>query len=101
MHKSSPSTCWEYKLVSMGNPLEPDTELRANTVGKLRWELTAIDAGVWVFKRPLVDESATGLQAIMEETVPITEPETVTAVSLGGLRAPSSGASYPTSRRKG
>ncbi len=74
MHKpSSPS--WEYKLVSMGNPLEPDTELRANTVGKLHWELVAIDAGVWVFKRPLVEEAATGLQAIMEETVAITEQE--------------------------
>ena len=75
MHKPSLSTSWEYKLVSMGNPLEPDTELRANTVGKLRWELAAIDAGVWIFKRPLVDESATGLQAIMEETIPMTEQE--------------------------
>jgi hypothetical protein len=73
MHKPSHSTTWEYKLVSMGNPLEPDTELRANTVGKLRWELAAIDAGVWIFKRPLVDDAATGLQAIMEETVPLTD----------------------------
>jgi hypothetical protein len=81
MHKSSHSTSWEYKLVSMGNPLEPDTELRANTVGKLRWELAAIDAGVWIFKRPLADESATGLQAIMEETVPMTEPEPTSGVS--------------------
>ena len=81
MHKSSHSTSWEYKLVSMGNPLEPDTELRANTVGKLRWELAAIDAGVWIFKRPLVDESATGLQAIMEETVPMTEQEPALGVS--------------------
>jgi hypothetical protein len=81
MHKPSQSTSWEYKLVSMGNPLEPDTELRANTVGKMRWELAAIDAGVWVFKRPLVEEAATGLQAIMEETVPITEQESTQAVS--------------------
>jgi hypothetical protein len=99
MHKLSPSTSWEYKLVSMGNPLEPDTELRANTVGKLRWELAAIDAGVWVFKRPLVEESATGLQAIMEETVPITDPEPESAVSLSGLSPQSSGASYSTSER--
>jgi hypothetical protein len=82
MHKSSQSTSWEYKLVSMGNPLEPDTELRANTVGKLRWELAAIDAGVWIFKRPLVEESATGLQAIMEETIPMTEPEQTIAVTI-------------------
>ena len=101
MHKSSPSTSWEYKLVSMGNPLEPDTELRANTVGKLRWELAAIDAGVWVFKRPLVEESATGLQAIMEETVPIAEPEPTSAVSLSALSSSGSGASYPISERSG
>ena len=81
MHKSSNSTCWEYKLVSMGNPLEPDTELRANTIGKQCWELAAIDAGVWIFKRPLVEESATGLQAIMEETVPMAEQESLLSVS--------------------
>ena len=81
MHQPSHSTSWEYKLVSMGNPLEPDTELRANTVGKLRWELAAIDAGVWVFKRPLVEESATALQAIMEETIPMTEQEPTVGVS--------------------
>jgi hypothetical protein len=84
MHKSSHSTGWEYKLVLIGNPLEPDTELRANTVGKLRWELAAIDAGVWVFKRPLVEESATGLQAIMEETVELTEHEPTRGVSHQG-----------------
>jgi hypothetical protein len=97
MHKSSPSTCWEYKLVSMGNPLEPDTELRANTVGKLRWELAAIDAGVWIFKRPLEEESATPLQAIMEETVPMTEQEAHSASAASfqasGLRGPGSGLS--------
>jgi hypothetical protein len=81
MHKSSQSTSWEYKLVSMGNPLEPDTELRANTVGKQRWELAAIVAGVWIFTRPLVEVSATGLQAIMEESVPMTEPEQAFGVS--------------------
>ena len=64
---------WEYKLVSMGNPLEPDVELRANTIGKQGWELVAIDAGVWIFKRPGPKEAvATGeLEAIVEETVPI------------------------------
>ncbi|MDQ6675637.1 MAG: hypothetical protein M3069_33715 [Chloroflexota bacterium] len=81
MHKPSHSTSWEYKLVSMGNPLEPDTELRANTIGRSGWELAAIDAGVWIFKRPLVEEAATGLQAILEETVPITEQEPILAVS--------------------
>jgi hypothetical protein len=78
---------WEYKLVSMGNPLEPDTGLRANAVGKLGWELAAIDAGVWIFKRPVLEESASPLQAIMEETVPMTEPEPVTAVSAISYRA--------------
>ena len=76
MHKPQPTheAQWEYKLVSMGNPLEPDTEPRANALGKLGWELAAIDAGVWIFKRPLVEEPATPLQAIMEETIPIAEP---------------------------
>ncbi len=82
MHKPQQSASWEYKLVSMGNPLEPDTELRANTFGKLGWELAAIDAGVWIFKRPLGDEeAATGLQAILEETVPIAEQEPADAIS--------------------
>jgi hypothetical protein len=66
---------WEYKLVTMGNPLEPDTGVRANAVGKLGWELAAIDAGVWIFKRPVTEEQASALQAIMEETVPMTEQE--------------------------
>ena len=72
------SIAWEYKLVSMGNPLEPDTGQRANAVGKLGWELVAIDAGVWVFKRQALDEPASPLQAIMEETIPMTEPEALT-----------------------
>ena len=64
---------WEYKLVSMGNPLEPDVELRANTIGKQGWELVAIDAGVWIFKRPGPREApAVGqLEALVEETVPL------------------------------
>jgi len=66
---------WEYKLVSMGNPLEPDVELRANVLGKQGWDLAAIDAGVWVFKRPLGDdEPPTALEAVFEETVPLAEP---------------------------
>ena len=66
---------WEYKLVSMGNPLEADVELRANALGKQGWELTAIDAGVWIFKRPADAEGpAVGaLEAIIEETVPLSE----------------------------
>jgi hypothetical protein len=66
---------WAYRLVSMGNPLQPETEQRANALGKQGWELAAIDAGVWVFKRPLTDETepADALQAIIEETVPIAE----------------------------
>jgi hypothetical protein len=66
---------WEYKLVSMGNPLEPDVELRANALGKQAWELVTIDAGVWIFKRPAIEESAaaTTLEAIIEETVPVAE----------------------------
>ncbi|HEV7664413.1 MAG TPA: hypothetical protein VGQ62_12815 [Chloroflexota bacterium] len=66
---------WEYKLISMGNPLEPDTEPRANAVGKQGWELAAVDAGVWIFKRPLVEEQTGQLQAIMEQTMPMAMPE--------------------------
>ena len=75
-------TPWAYKLVSMGNPLEPDTEERANAIGKQGWELAAIDAGVWIFKRPLQAESATTLQAIMEETIPLAEPEPSIATAI-------------------
>jgi hypothetical protein len=66
---------WEYRLISMGNPLQPETEERANAVGKHGWELVAIDAGVWVFKRPAQDEAEApdALQAIIEETIPIAE----------------------------
>jgi hypothetical protein len=76
MHLSPQDVPYEYKLVSMGNPLQPDTELRANALGRLGWDLAAIDAGVWVFKRRLNDEPATPLQALMEATVPLGEPET-------------------------
>jgi hypothetical protein len=74
--KQSDSCSWEYKLVSMGNPLEPDVELRANVLGKQGWELITTDAGVWIFKRPATEEAATGaLEAIMEETVSMAESE--------------------------
>src|SRR3954451_20750491 len=64
---------WEYKLVSMGNPLEPDVELRANVLGQQAWELVAIDAGVWVFKRQAAEEDggAGALETLIEETVPV------------------------------
>ena len=76
MPKQSDSSSWEYKLVSMGNPLEPDVELRANVLGKQGWELITIDAGVWIFKRPPTEEGAAGaLEAIIEETVPLAESE--------------------------
>lgn len=56
-------------------------ELRANALGKQGWELAAIDAGVWIFKRSPIDEGETNaLEAIIEETVPVQE-----ALSLGGL----------------
>jgi len=75
MLNEPPRQAWEYKLVSMGNPLEPDVELRANVVGKQGWELATIDAGVWIFKRPAVEEAVAGgiLEAIIEETVPVAE----------------------------
>lgn len=72
---------WEYKLVSMGNPLQPDVEERANAFGRLGWELVTIDAGVWVFKRgtQALDDSR---EAEVELAVPVAvlenlpEPET-------------------------
>ena len=72
MPRSTEADSWEYKLVSMGNPLEPDVEQRANALGKQGWLLVAIDAGVWVFTRPATDEPTTDvLAAIIEETVPV------------------------------
>jgi hypothetical protein len=65
---------WEYKLVSMGNPLEPDVEQRETAFGRLGWELVAIDAGVWVFKRPAepLDESA---ETAVEQAVSVASVE--------------------------
>ena len=65
---------WEYKLVSMGNPLEADVEERANAFGRLGWELVTIDAGVWVFKRrtQALEDSA---QAEVALAVPVTVAE--------------------------
>lgn len=71
-HRNTP---WQYKLVTMGNPLEPQTESRANALGKLGWELVAIDAGVWIFKREPGEEESTPLAALMAETVPLAEEE--------------------------
>lgn len=67
---------WEYKLVSMGNPLQVEVEERANAFGRLGWELVTIDAGVWVFKRrtEALRESA---EAEVELAVPITPRETI------------------------
>ena len=65
---------WEYKLVSMGNPLQADVEERANAFGRLGWELVTIDAGVWVFKRrtQALEDSA---QAEVALAVPVTALE--------------------------
>lgn len=77
---------WEYKLVSMGNPLVADVEVRANVLGKQGWELSAIDAGVWIFKRPADDASAPpkALEAIIEETVPAVIMTTPLGVAPSG-----------------
>ena len=71
----SSHTQWEYKLVTMGNPLEPDIELRANAVGRHGWELVTIDAGVWIFKRQTHEAPHGELQALIGETVPLVETE--------------------------
>ena len=75
---------WEYKLVSMGNPLEADVELRANALGKHGWELSAIDAGVWIFKRPFSEEQAEAgaAAAILEQTVPVIAPVTLPPIAV-------------------
>ena len=75
MLNGPPKQVWEYKLLSMGNPLEPDVELRANVLGKQGWELACIDAGVWIFKREVAEDAAGvgTLEAIIEETVPVAE----------------------------
>jgi hypothetical protein len=69
------AAAWEYKLVPMGNPLEPGVEERANAFGADGWELAGIDAAVWVFKRPRRDAGAEGpLRALLEQTVPLPAP---------------------------
>jgi len=73
---------WEYKLVSMGNPLEPDVEQRANALGRLGWELAAIDAGVWIFKRHHAADAPSALEAIIEETVPVGDLATEVASTV-------------------
>ena len=75
MPKQPDAQAWEYKLVSMGNPLAAEVEPRANAFGKQGWELAAIDAGVWIFKRLATDEPAANgaLEAIIEETLPVVE----------------------------
>ena len=35
---------WQYRLVNMGNPLQPEEEERANAFGRHGWELVAVDA---------------------------------------------------------
>src|ERR1044072_2595886 len=70
---SMPHRPWEYKLISMRNPLEPDVQQRANSPGKHGWELAAIDAGVWVCKRYHAAEASSPLESIIEETLPVSD----------------------------
>ncbi len=81
---------WEYKLVPMGNPLEAGIEERANAFGVQGWELVAIDAGVWVFKRPRQEvESDPVARAIVEESIPLVEAaEPTKAVGAMFVAAP-------------
>jgi hypothetical protein len=67
---------WEYKLVSMGNPLQAEVDERANAFGRLGWELVTIDAGVWVFKRP-TQALADSAEAEVELAIPVTAIESV------------------------
>lgn len=89
-HQGPSATPWTYRLVSMGNPLNADVEERANALGRLGWELVAIDAGVWVFKRPAAEEADESLESLLQETVPMVEAELTPAVSTIVLRAPAS-----------
>ena len=76
---------WEYKMVAMGNPLEPGVEERANAFGRLGWELVTIEAAVWIFKRPSLDEPLSAdesLRALVEQTVPIAATADPVAVAL-------------------
>jgi hypothetical protein len=72
---STHNIAWEYRLVEMGNPLGGDVEERANGFGLQGWELAAIDAGVWIFKRsrPVEPAEQEPLRALIEQTVPIVE----------------------------
>ena len=81
--KQQHPTRWEYKLVTMGNPLEVGVEERANAFGNQFWELVTIDAGVWVFKRAVlhVTDATEPLRALVEQTVPLVEEVAPTAVS--------------------
>ena len=77
-HGPDDGPAWAYKLVSMGNPLEPDVEARANAFGRQGWELVAIDAGVWVFKRQgapsaAVAEGEASARQEIEEAVPLAD----------------------------
>ena len=87
---SGSATPWEYKFVSMGNPLEEGVEERANAFGKRGWELVLIEAGVWIFKRPLTGEveAEEPLKAIIEQTVPIAEVAPAPAVAPGAGAGP-------------
>ena len=82
-HSRENVTVWEYKLVPMGNPLEPGIEERANAFGHQGWDLVAIDAGVWIFKRPRPEDPAEEepLRALLEQTVPLTEDLAAEAIS--------------------
>src|SRR5579884_912712 len=90
------SARWEYKLVTMGNPLERGVEERANAFGSQGWELVAIDAGVWVFKRPGAPAAAESeaVRAIVDETVPLVEEAAAstatptTGIGNAGIRVP-------------
>ena len=65
----------DYPFVVIPHPIASDTdvELRANVLGQQGWELVAIDAGVWIFKRVAADDEPVSgaLEAIIEETVPV------------------------------
>lgn len=69
--------------MAMGNPLEPGIQERANVFGRHGWELVAIDAGTWIFKRPsTIKEAEEPLQAILEETVPLVQASIIQSTEL-------------------
>ena len=85
-------SAWEYRVVPMGTPPPAGAEERANELGTQGWELAAVDAGVWVFKRPAPSDApaADPLRAVLEETVPLTTPGAVPPTEAVGapLRPP-------------